>query len=139
MREDSEGLTLGLTLRAMLFAALVVVLTVLATDAGAQNVGRFPLNTPYPEERIAACIDEDAAVAIVRLEAEGKAKEAQEAYQKFGKEGRCGVLTYVMVTYKRQVLRIDAGPRLITVYEGRMGAMTIFVPMEGFLHDSVDA
>ncbi len=127
--------------RALLYVLAGVALGFLAVYvpmAIAVDIGKFPLHRPHPEPQLFVCLDQAVALRLMDMHADKNVTgEAALANSEMA-AGRCGMIS-AMVTYKRQVKRIDIGDRVLTVYEAKIGDTTIYVPMEGFLHDDIQA
>jgi hypothetical protein len=120
-------------MRSLILAALAAFCT-LAVGA---TVQRFPLGKPITEAGIVACLNQEAAVGLIDLSAAGNHEAAQALYAQHVANRLCGAGSAVVV-YTKQVHRVDVGDVVWTVYEARIGDMTIYVPMRDFLHESTD-
>jgi hypothetical protein len=125
--------SLALALAALLSAPIV------ATAQPAPAVQHFPLYKPIPEPALTACKTPDVLIRVNTLAADGQEVEAMKMFEQAVGEGQCANGSAV-VTYTRQVHRIDRGTGDVwTVYEGKSGGVTIYIPMRGFLHTEVTA
>jgi DhnA family fructose-bisphosphate aldolase class Ia len=130
-------------MRAILLAALFLIQTTALVYA-APPVGRFPLGKPINEPGLAACLDAEAAVTVVKLESQAEPESARKAFESFAQSRRCGFAAGIVVTYTRQVFRAErADGAVFVVYDGTVGLgadkIKIYVPMEGLLHETVEA
>jgi hypothetical protein len=112
----------------------------LAAAALAQSASmlqRFPLHQAIPEPGITACLSQDVPIRVNTLLAAGKQTAAAEAFERALLEGQC-INGAGVVIYTRQVHRLDAEDGSVwTVYQGRAGKATFYVPMHGYLHEDM--
>jgi hypothetical protein len=130
-------------MRAILLAALFLVQSSALVFA-AQPTGKFPLNKPINEPSLAACLDEESAVSVVKMEVAGQKALASAAFESYAMARRCGFAQGIVVTYTKQVYKGErADGTVFVVYEGTVGrgpdAIKIYVPMEGLEHETVEA
>jgi hypothetical protein len=130
-------------MRAILLAALFLIQTS-ALVLAAPPMGTFPLGKPINEPALAACLDEESAVAVVKMEVAGQKALATAAFESYAMSRRCGFATGIVVTYTKQVFKGERADGMVfTVYEGTVGrgadAIKIYVPMEGLEHETVEA
>ena len=124
---------LALALAAVLAAPLA------ALAQSSMSPQRFPLHQPIPEPALTACKSPEVLIRVNTLAADGREVEAMKMFEQAVGQGQCANGSAV-VTYTRQVHRIDmpAGD-VWTVYEGKAGGVTIYIPMRGFLHNEISA
>jgi hypothetical protein len=130
-------------MRAILLAALFLIQTS-ALVLAAPPMGTFPLGKPINEPSLAACLDEEAAVSVVKMEVAGQKALATAAFESYAMARRCGFAAGIIVTYTKQVFKGERADGMVfTVYEGMVGkgadAIKIYVPMEGLEHETVEA
>ncbi len=119
------------------FVATMFVL-LLASAAAFGQQRQFPLNEEILESRIVACIKQDDAVTISSAMSEWKMDmDVVDAITRHQiKARKCVLLFKVPITYSRMVYENPIGDR-IRVYQGTIGSYQIFVPMQGFEHESI--
>jgi hypothetical protein len=115
-----------------------LLLFLVAFNAHAVEPKRFPLNQPYDEPAIVACMTAEAAIGLQNLSAAGKDDAAEVAFLKAMTDGICGYGS-ATVTYKRQVFKVERKGSVWTVYEASFEGVTIFVPMKDWLHETIGA
>jgi hypothetical protein len=125
-------------MRRLLLVLLLPAAVFVAFNARAVEPKRFPLNQPYNEAEIVACLSADTAISLQNLSAAGKDKEVQAAFERAVAAGVCGYGA-ATVTYKRQVFKVERKGSVWTVYEASFEGVTIFVPMKDWLHETIGA
>lgn len=116
-----------------LIVLCAVLVLVLWSNAHAETK-KFPLGKPILEE-VGVCGSEAVATALVSAIA---AKD-EKAPQLFAMAQMMGYCTRVRgpVTYQEQVYRQEVNGEVYTVYKATVGTTTVFIPMQGWEHESI--
>jgi len=113
-----------------------IAIALIACVAHGAEPQRFRLGVPVLEQ-IDACLDREAAIELARASAAGDQERARAVASLLAAEGRCGLVRGTLV-YHRQLFRQDARDTVFTVYEASIGAIRIYIPLAGYLHEGID-